>query len=46
MLTKKQLKQAIVNESSDIRTAMISIKLTGLSIAVIVNNHNIVIGVY
>jgi D-glycero-alpha-D-manno-heptose-7-phosphate kinase len=45
MLTKKQLKQAIVNESSDIRTAMISIKLTGLSLAVIVNNHNIVIGV-
>lgn len=45
MLTKDQLQYATIEEGSEIRTAMSSIKATGLGIAVIVNKQKQVIGV-
>jgi D-glycero-alpha-D-manno-heptose-7-phosphate kinase len=45
MLSKKLLKQAVISEKSDLRTAMNSIKATGLNITVVINCHNRVIGV-
>jgi len=45
MLSKETLKQAVVTENSDLRNAMISIKATALHMAVVINNHNRVVGV-
>ena len=44
MLTKQKLKKAVVKEDSDLRSAMFSIKETGLGIAVVVNNYDHVVG--
>ncbi|MBT7902044.1 MAG: CBS domain-containing protein [Candidatus Marinimicrobia bacterium] len=45
MLGKEFLKKAVILENSNLRTAMISIKSTGLNMAVVVNNHDHVVGV-
>tara|TARA_B100000795_G_C22776388_1_gene430202 strand:- start:293 stop:1651 length:1359 start_codon:yes stop_codon:yes gene_type:complete len=45
MLTKKLLKKILISESSDLRSAMLSIKETGLGIALVVNNYDHIVGV-
>ena len=44
MLTKQKLKKAVVKEDSDLRSTMLSIKETGLGIAVVVDNYDHVVG--
>jgi D-glycero-alpha-D-manno-heptose-7-phosphate kinase len=45
MLTKKLLKKALISDKSDLRTAMESIKTTGLNMAVVSDGSSRVIGV-
>ncbi len=45
MVTKEQLTHAVIIDKSDLRAAMISIKSTGLNLAIVVNNYDHVVGV-